>query len=243
MLKTTYIFLTALLFCIAGGFQAVQAQGGIVDPTNPQVSDRLGGIMTKAPPVNAEYEGTPHLLEEFTLGNVRTRGGEQFENLVMNYNAFNNTVEIMHENEAFVLNEMQVNSFSLRMPDGSNATFQNRVGVLPGEFDNFQYLQVLHEQDTGLYRKVEKEFQEGGQVVGYGGASRSPNRFVEREQLYFMDENGDFHNVRTRRRSVLRLFGDHRRDVRNFASERNLDYGDPQHITQMVMFYEQQLEQ
>lgn len=247
MFKYIYTFMATLLLfymlSIAGGASAAYAQGGVGDPANPQIIDRGGGVLTQAPDMGAEYEGTPYLLEDFTRGNARTRDGEQFDNLLINYNAFNDAIEIQYEDEKFALNEMQINSFSLQLPDGRNMTFRNRIGVMDGEFDNLSYLQVLYEQTTGLYRKIEKEFKQGGEPMGYGNTNRQPNRFEEKSQLYFKDANGEFKEVGSRRRSVLRLFGDERRDVRDFARSRDLEYDNPAHLTQMVMFYEQQLEE
>ena len=199
--------------------------------------------MTQAPDMSSDYEGTPYLFEVFTRGNARTRNGEQFDNLLMNYNAYNDQIEIEYENESFILNEMQINSFSLQMADGRNMTFRNRVGTLEGEFDNLSYLQVLYEQQAGLYRKIDKKLIEGGAPLGYGNTRREPNRFVEESQLYFKDKNGEFHEVGDSRRRVLRMFGEYRRDVRDFAERRNLEYDQPMHITQMVMFYESQIEE
>jgi hypothetical protein len=243
-------------------FSASTLYAQTMDPGNQQISqhiiDRGAGVLTKAPDMDGSYEGTPYLLEDFTRGNVRTRNGEQFDNLLINYNAFNDIAEIKFEadieelNEMnidasalqkYVLNELQINSFSLQMPNGTNRTFRNRVGVMDGEFDNLSYLEVLYEKETGLFRKVEKKFIEGGEPLGYGNTDRVPNRFEEESDLYFMDENGEFHEVGSRRRSVTRMFGDYRRDVRDFANSRNLDYDNPAHVAQMVMFYERQLEQ
>lgn len=262
MFKYIYTsFAALLLFCMlsmAGGISAAYAQGGVTDPANPQIIDKGAGIMTKAPEISGSYEGTPYYLEEFTRGNARTRDGEQFDNLLINYNAYNDVAEIKFEvdieelNELqidaaamqqYVLNELQINSFSLQMPNGTNKTFRNRIGVMEGEFDNLSYLEVLYEKETGLYKKTEKKFIEGGEPLGYGNTDRVPNRFEEDSQLYFMDENGEFHEVGTRRRSVTRVFGDHRRDVRDFARSRNLDYDNPAHVAQMVMYYESLLEE
>lgn len=238
---STLALLMFFILSMASFTSTAYAQGGVTDPANPQIIDKGAGVLTKAPEIGTDFEGTPYLLEDFTRGNARTRDGEQFDNLLINYNAFNDAIEIMYEGEKFVLNELQINSFSLRMPDGRNMTFRNRVGMLDGEFENLSYLQVLYEKDTGLYKKVEKVYREGGEPVGYGNTNRVPNRFEESTQLYFMDENGEFHEVGSRRRSVLRLFGDYRRDVRDFARSRDLDYDNPAHLTQMVMYYERQI--
>lgn len=257
MLQYIYSSIAALMLLFAFSASTLYAQ--TMDPGNQQINqqiiDRGAGVLTKAPDMGSSYEGTPYLLENFTRGNARTRNGEQFDNLLINYNAFNDVAEIKFQSdieelqslgaamEKYVLNELQINSFSLQMSNGTNRTFRNRIGVMDGEFDNLTYLEVLYEKETGLYRKVEKKFKEGGEPMGYGNTNRVPNRFEEETQMYFMDENGEFHEVGSRRRSVTRMFGDYRRDVRDFANSRNLDYDNPAHVAQMVMFYERQLEQ
>ncbi|MFW6348737.1 MAG: hypothetical protein ACOC2C_09040 [Cyclonatronaceae bacterium] len=243
MLQHIYSFSAAFIFLLVFSTSSLYAQGGVTDSANPQIIDKGAGVMTKAPDMGSNYEGTPYLFEAFTRGNARSRDGEQFDNLLMNYNAYSDQIQIEYEGESYVLNEMQINSFSVQTADGRNMVFRNRLGSMEGEFDNLSYLQVLYEQQAGLYRKIDKKLIEGGAPLGYGNTRREPNRFVDESQLYFRDGNGEFHKVSSRRRGVLRMFGEHRKEVRDFARRRNLDYDNQMHLTQMVMFYESQLEE
>ncbi|AXJ00220.1 hypothetical protein CYPRO_0943 [Cyclonatronum proteinivorum] len=182
--------------------------------------------------------GSPYFSDAWLAADIQLNNGQVLEEVRSRYNVWSDAIEVVHRADTLQLSEVLVRGFTFIMPGGHEVSFQNRVGVMPGEFGRNAYLQVLYEgEHAGVFKrhtKVIREAQQG--ASGFGFVERHDS-IESREMLLFQDADGEFHRVRLNRRNVLRLFGDHDSDIRAYARQHNLDFRSESDFIRMVQQY------
>ncbi|MCH8557167.1 MAG: hypothetical protein LAT84_05075 [Balneolia bacterium] len=216
----TSLIIALLLVALAPGQSAAQS-----DATRANLDNLVrGGAVITSPIRSFGVDGTPHFNDSWLMTDVTLSNGQVLENVPAKYNSYIDALEIINRADTLQLSEVLVRGFEMTMPGGQTVKFRNRIANTR-DFDQNAYLQVLFEgEQSGVFkrhRKVVREARASGS--GYGVTERAAT--VEpRETLFFRTPEGEFEQVRLRERNVLRLFGDHRSEMRDFARSENLDF-------------------
>lgn len=217
-------------------FDSADAQ---TDATRANMDNLVRGNAVITSPIRSMgVAGTPHFNDSWLMTDVTLSNGQVLENVPAKYNSYIDALEIINRADTLQLSNVLVRGFEMTMFGGDRIEFRNRVAS-SGDIGQNSYLQVLYGgEEAGVYKrhvKVVREARSSG--TGYGVTERSAS--VEaRETLMFKDEHGELHDVRLRQRNVLRLFGDHSSDIRDYARSENLDFRSEADFVKMVQYYE-----
>lgn len=223
-----------LYFTFAGSVQAQDmAQRG-----NVENLIRGNSVIITAPLRASGVMGSPYFTDAWLAADIHLNNGQVLEDVRSRYNIWSDAIEVVHRADTLQLSEVLVRGFTFIMPGGNEISFQNRIGVMPGEFGRNAYLQVLHSgEQAGVYKRHSRVIREAQQgASGFGFVERHDS-LEPREMLLFKDENGEFHRVRLNRRNVLRLFGDHSNAIRDYARQNNLDFSSERDFVRLVQHY------
>lgn len=236
--KTTLIaLLGALLYFTFAGSVQVQAQD-MAQRGNVDNLIRGNSVIITAPLRASGVVGSPYFTDAWLVADIHLNNGQVLEEVRSRYNIWSDAIEVIHRADTLQLSEVLVRGFTFIMPGGSELSFRNRIGVMPGEFGRNAYLQVLYAGDhAGVYKRHTRVIREAQQGAGGFGFVERNDSLEAREVLLFQGADGEFQRVRLNRRGVLGLFGDHGNAIRDYARQNNLDFRSEGDFVRMVQHY------
>lgn len=167
--------------------------------------------------------GTPFLSEEWVKGTMVVRSGREFEDVPMRFEAWNGMLNVSHNNQIVFLSPDFVREFRMRQ-SGQEMVFRNGYRAPNVRLTPDTYLQVLHDGEWSLFKEVRKVFLEAEPPSAYQANRQVFDTFSESVRYLARNPDGEWSEIRPRRRSINRFFGDMSGEVRSYIRRNDLDY-------------------
>lgn len=184
-----------------------------------------------------DFSGSSYENEEFVNGYVFKDGKILATNVALRYNAKRDEIEVKKSVDS--------GNESARVLIKSNDIYikiLNKVfvysPVMPG-IDKAGYFMAMHEGEKySLFKKITKEYIEGREAVN-SITRDTPPAFKEVETFYLVDKSdGSFIQFPKSRKGKLKLFPDHKKELKEFVKENKLNINRDYNLTKLVRYYD-----
>ena len=194
---------------------------------------------------NERYEGTkgsPFWSDEWTDGEVRMDNGKVFDHLRIKYDLYQDEITVKRRDGAEVIPDKNtVASFRLDATQSEDARRFVRVDYLKNyqKFPHNHFAEVLYEGEATLLVVRQKKLIRADYRGAYH-ANRPYDTFGKvMTQYYWIDPKGRAHELKSNRKSVVRLFRDKKQLVSTFMEENTIDLDNAHDLVQLVQYYDQ----
>ncbi len=166
--------------------------------------------------------GHPYLHNEWSKGSFRTNGGAVYSNVSMKFESNSGLLAIFNDVDSLFMKPSVVPEFQYTN-NGVPYQFKNGFFDRDLNLDIVHYLHVLSEGSWSIYREYRKEVVPANFDPVFNTGSRF-DRLVEDSRYLVKSPDGKWSELNPNRRNLTRLFGDHGRDVVDFARKNNLKF-------------------
>ncbi|MGN8226344.1 hypothetical protein [Gracilimonas sp. BCB1] len=221
-IKSTLLFTLAALFALP-----LSAQTNVTtDDIREMVSFNL--IPTFQ---TTNVKGNPYIADNFVTGSFELYSGAKTENLEMNYNIYENRIEIVDGNQVYAVSADDVKEFVVKL-NGEERVY--RKGFESRRLDANHFVEVKADGAMSFLVKQEVNYSENSSA-GYGSASKE--EVYSKNKRYYIEKDGEVHELRRlRHRRVVKHF-EGNKQVNNYIKENDLDLSNPDHINKAVKKY------
>jgi len=127
-----------------------------------------------------DYEGTPYLLDQFTMADILLKAGEGYKGIPMNYNIYNDDFEFLMDSVSYALgNNSIINHININGRKFYYLTYTYNAAEIKG------YLELVADGKYRFFKKHRVIYTKPQPPSGYVEAqaakfsSRSPDYFIE----------------------------------------------------------------
>lgn len=206
-----------ILFAIAGSFFIVLTTSAQKPEFHweqlNENSNRLKGKLSGTVFVLSSKSNSNYFLQnDWTDGSITLEDDDVYDSLKVRYNAFEDKLVVYNDNlrNLFAVDKEKVKSFTVETPAGN----QNFVKYY---YDGFpkgdRYFEVLYSgsRDFLTFREIVEE--KSMPYVDKFGIMKD-TRFTNKSTYYIFSRETGFQKIRLRRRSVLNIFPENKREIR-----------------------------
>lgn len=190
---------------------------------------------------NNAYTGSPLLKESFENGRILFTNNGVSEMVPINYDTHKNQVLFIKNNEIRVLSMGGVKGFVFEKSDESQKVQERfTLGLnIPGKKISKQAaLQVLYQGEVKLLAHHQTSLMKGNSPDPYTG--KITDRYVSKTNYYIQKKNGEFVGTKLRIKNIIKdLPRKHRKELRKFAKENDLDNRSEVDIVKLLTFYDE----
>ena len=183
-------------------------------------------------------KGSPFLTEEWIPGKVRMNNGHVFDGVRLKYDLYRDELIVKRQDGAEVIPDKQtIRSFVLLAPKRQFV----RIGYLINyrKFPYNHFAEVLYQGKSTLLAVHRKKLIKADYRGAYH-ADRPYDAFdVATTQHYWVSAEGQVHELKPRRKSLRRTFGDHQAAVTTFIQENGIDLNRAEDLVQLIQYYDQ----
>jgi len=181
------------------------------------------------------YIGTPYENETFQHGIISKNGVTISHQVGLRYNAHKDIFEIK---KTMILKDNQATL--LRKSDEIILKINNNTFVyIPASEKSMKsgYFVVLHKDEKfSLYKKIHKQFIPGQKAYNSLAQDVAPT-FKDKTTLYVMDQDGKLIELPNSKGGKLKVFKDHKKEVKQFIKENKLNINKENNLVKLVTYY------
>lgn len=175
--------------------------------------------------------GTPYLENEFKKGEVFTSGGNNFKDVLLRYNVYNNLIEVNLKDVRYEISNDKINSVKI---DNKNFDY---LSYKIGNETEKGYLELISDGEIKLYCRHSKKFKDAEPQKAMEDHP-SPPEFKDLPDVYFIKNKEDkvatgFRN----KKDLISTFPDYQDEIKNHIKEKNLKYNDPEDLKELLNYY------
>jgi hypothetical protein len=182
---------------------------------------------------SGELIGTPLLSEDFMKGTIYFHTDRKVSDLMINYNIFTGELLYKKEGNTYEVNTSDVLYFTVNEPE------ENKIQMYQQEFipqaSRREFIQVLYEGNTMLYKRRVKEFQESDYKNPYSDARRY-DEYRDRT-IYMVKLNRELKELKPRKKAVLELLNDQADQVGIFLKEEEINLNKEDDLIKLFDYY------
>ena len=176
-------------------------------------------------------EGTPYISDDFTTGSFELYSGAKTEDLTLNYNIYENRVEIYDDGQVYAVATSDIRQFRIEV-DGKEHVFKK--GFESRRLEPNQFVEVVVEGPMSFLVKHEVNFSENSSS-GYGSATKE--NVYSQNQRYYFQKDGEMHALRRLKSRRIAKYFDGDKQVNAYIKKNNLDLSNPADIAKAVEKY------
>jgi len=214
----------SVLVLILFGYSSVSGQTHEVEISTDELRDIS---VTERIPVKQQTEvrGSPYLFDQLQTGIVTLKDGRVTEEIPLRYNIYEKRIEYDYRNSVLVIQDENIEEFLIKTPAGSHRFVKGYDSSRLGPED---FVHLIVDGKVQFLAKYSINFHEN--LPSYGQATQI-DEYVENVTYYVKDESGDVNRLRSlNERRVLRNVMSHSEELRNFASQNNIDFSNPEDL-------------
>ena len=193
-------------------------------------------------------QGTPFLLDQWTLGRVAQRDGKAFTNVQLKYDLYRDEIVVKHPYDHAVIPEKHtVTEFSLRGESDADSLHFILVDYLPNyrKFPPNHFAQVLYgglqDSKTSTLLAVHEKKLIKADFQGAYSADRRYDEFSEiMTSYYLIKPDGQTDRFKPTTGSVRRLLKDKKGAVSKYLADETVNLEDPHELARLIEHYDQQ---
>lgn len=231
----TSTFLLTIAFFLTYLPLHTNAQDNEITQTDWQEWTR-GSRIVKTTGPNEEIEGSPYFNSEWTQGWVDLRSQGKTDNVPLRYNAYSNELEFKKDGKILVIIPRFVNAFKIKNEDNQEVLFEKGFKSPEHDIHPGLFLRMVHDGKVKLLAKHKTNFQKAHSVDPLTGKKTS--RFIPKKDYYLITENGSFHDIKLKRKHLLRALANHQNELKKYAQKNDLDFGEEQDLARILSHYE-----
>ncbi len=221
-----YFFIAFLLACLANSATAQMVTIMNWSSGKPIANSRY-----------AEIVGSAFLDDEFLPGRITLKDGTKAE-VNLRFNAYNNTLEVEKDKEAYSVSSAAVAQFTTTQ-GGDTILFQNNFSGISGGTDTTFYIVRYFNENATYLERYAREIKT--RDAEFNSASKGKYFAIKRTFYIGTTENG-FKFVRKKRNSVLKAFPEkYASDLKSYAKSNNLKCKKHSDIIKILNFYSELL--
>lgn len=195
--------------------------------------DYTGGSVITTPP-STQINGSPFLNDDWLKGKVLISNNVESEDVLLRFDIHENVVQFRRGGEIFGLNSNKISGFRIYATP-NDIVFKNGFRSDEHEIDKAILLRIIEDGDAAKFVAHHKSTLHED-VPTYGSAT-TINEYRSNETYYLIDENGDFEEVKLRKRHITRVLSDMDNQIEDYADENNLSFRDENDVAQIVSKY------
>lgn len=221
------------VFILFVGLSSVYAQGNTV--TSEELSefgrqlDRGVVRVVKSKRV----KGSPYLNDEWLKGYVKVTDKANTEMLRLRFNTETNTLEFLRNETVYALDSRKIKGFVIP-GHPEDLVFRNGFNPDDDDINRSTFLRIISDGKTKFVCHHKTSLKED--LSTYGMASQV-DEYVSTTDYYLITPNNKFHDIRLKRKDIIRVFSDEEDKVREYVRANNLDYGEENDVKRIVSFY------
>ncbi len=183
-----------------------------------------------------DIKGDPYFNNDWLKGRVQITDNATSEELLLRLNIAENVLEFTRGEKVYLMNSGKIKGFTfLAQPE--NIVFRNGFKSEDHDITPSTLLRVLYNGNTKMVAHHSSSLKEN--LPTYGSANIK-DEYVDDTDYYIIDSSGKFHDVKLKKRHILRaLDKDFRDRVEDFADQQNLDFGEEQNLDEILAHYDQ----
>lgn len=212
-----------------------------VDLRNTAVIGTVPGLSSQIQEVTRNIDGSPFYHDEWTTGIALLPDSLKSKGVQMMYSSYQNRVYYKEGDGMLMLDNSRVEGFALNIDDNW-VLFKNGYDSGISDTDRNTYFRVVHDGITKIlvhHRTFTRRSQKPAIATG-----RVSQEFRHSEDYYLVKEDGNFHKVRLKERRFLReLPNQYKDEVKDFANENDLDFGNDKDLAKIMSHYDELVQQ
>lgn len=231
----TLTFLSTLLILLTFLPKYSLAQDNELDQNDWREWTR-GSKMVKTTSPNEKIEGTPYFNPNWTKGSVHLRSNSKADEVLLRFNTNTNELEFKKDDEILIAIPRVVTAFNLLNQDDEKTYFKS--GFKSPEHDIYPglFLRIIHDGKIKLVAHHDTEFMRAHSVNPLTG--KKVSRYISKKDYYLISEDGKFHDIKLKRKHILRAVGEKKDLLRSFAKTNDLDFGEENDVAEILSYYE-----
>jgi len=198
-----------------------------------------GGVPLKTK-LYTDIEGSPYLGNgDWLIGSMWDVDGDVIENAQLRFNAYDNELEYYKNGTPMVVYKTDIVAFDLLMidSDGVSRNVLFKTGFEMGDdVEKDDYVRVIFDGESfdllQLYSKDKIKIT----PASYGEAEY--DKFVDTSE-YFLKSGDSYEEINANKRNFLKYFDDKKSEIKDFMSDRTLDYDNPEDLQALMKFIDE----
>jgi flagellin-specific chaperone FliS len=182
---------------------------------------------------SGELIGTPLLHEDFMKGVIYFHADRKVSDLMINYNIFTGELLYKKEEHIYQVNTNDVMYFTVIEPE-SNKTQMYQQEFIP-QASRSEFIQVLYEGNTSLFKRRVKEFRESDYKNPYSDAKRY-DEYIDRT-IYMVKHNREMKVLKPRKKAILELFSDQADQIRAYLKKEDINLHNENDLIKLIDHY------
>ncbi|MGK7368969.1 MAG: hypothetical protein ACNS64_02040 [Candidatus Halalkalibacterium sp. M3_1C_030] len=231
MKLSTYLISLLLLFL----YTPLHAQDNDIDENDWREWTR-GAKMVKTTAPNEIIEGTPYFNPEWTKGRAQLRSNNKTKEILLRYNANSNELEFKKDDKILIAIPRMVISFTLLNEENEKVSFKS--GFKSQEHDIYPglFLRVIHDGKVKLVVHHKTEFMKAHSINPLTG--KKVSKYIPKSDHFLITEDGKYHDIKLKRKHILRALNQNEDELKNFAKSNDLDFGNENDLAKILAYYE-----
>lgn len=194
--------------------------------SNKLISGEWKNVLTED-----QIEGSPYLNKEFESGTVYTVQRQQYNEIPLRYNIYNDNLEFKTpDNEIMALSAPEIVEKAL-----VGNTILTYSTYLVANKTKKGFFVVLEEGKASLYAKPAVAFQEATEPAAYKDAE--PARFVKKADEYYIRIGSEQAVIISNKKDLIEAFPDNRDKIESFISKNKIKTNKPEGLKEAVKYY------
>lgn len=178
--------------------------------------------------------GSQYENEQFLPSTITQNGKLILNDIKLRYNALSDLIEV--KDEQSVLNEAKMTLWT--DPDAVVKILNDSYRYIsPGNsVGNGGYFKILSDGENGkFYKKTTIKHLRGEKATNPYEKDKL-DRF-EREDVYYIVQNGEFTELSDRKSKILSTLGDKKSEIKKYLKDNKLDFKNEKDLTTLVNYY------
>jgi hypothetical protein len=194
--------------------------------SNKLISGEWKNVLTED-----QIEGSPYLNKEFENGTVYTVQRQQYNDIPLRYNIYNDNLEFKTpDNEIMALSAPEIVEKAVV---GNNILTYS--AYLMANKTKKGFFLILEEGKASLYAKPAVAFQVATEPAAYKDAE--PAKFVKKSDEYYIRIGAGQAVIVSSKKDLIAAFPDNRDKIESFISKNKIKTNKPEGLKEVVKFY------
>lgn len=174
--------------------------------------------------------GTPFLINKWLKGSVTTPKGV-YQNIELKFNVYDNSLFFNMDDETFELQD-NIISFTLKpKSDDSTSFLVYRKGISGADLRDNQFVQVLLDAPTALYKLDVKQLSEMSEI------NTGIVKTFTNNSKYYLSKNKQIQFIKINRKEILNALSDKQEKLQLYINEKKLSFKKDTDIIELLRYY------
>ncbi len=217
------------LILIAGNSFSTYSQAQVISTELQNFYDDFASRKMMEGPIGEAYDGSPYLTDEFVSGTIFLANGEEYPDILLRYNVYDDLFELKKEDNIFII-DRQKTDYIFNLGD---RIFSYNNYILKGRATE-GYLEQLVRGTYSLYAKHIVVFREGEKPEPFKEA-RKPKFHIQNPDLLIGKDDGSIVEIKSAK-DLYDKFNDLEKLIEEYTGNKKLKLKTEQDYIELVNF-------